>query len=113
VIDIDNPAVLSLDLSMISMNSSETKANVNVLVKDGGVIKTGQYFVAAAYEDETGYVTSPSGFSNAVSISTDSYFVDLPVTQHYNRQYINTDGSELNVLSNKSLSIEISDIDTR
>src|SRR5690606_38315346 len=39
IIDIDNPDVLSLDLSMISMNSSEIKPSVNVLVEKGGAIK--------------------------------------------------------------------------
>lgn len=114
VIDIDNPDVLTLDLSMISMNSSEIKADVSVESEDGGgIIKSGQYFVAVAYKDENNYITGASNFTTPISISTDLYRKDEPINITTTRDFVYTKGSELDVPTNKSLVVNVSNIDTK
>lgn len=108
LINISQPNTLDLDISMLSMNSSEVKPSITVeSIDSGGIIKSGQYFVAVAYKDINDFQTGTSEFSLPISIS------DSPYQISNSRQYINTIGSQPDSATTKKLVINIKDIDPR
>lgn len=110
-IDIDNSA---LDISLIAVGESAKKPIIEATVLDtGGSITTGQYFIASSYNFNEDITTSPQSISNAISIGAEPYYNNISITPAINRDFGATDGDLIPVPTNKSIQVNISNLDNK
>lgn len=116
VIDID-ATIQPTDISLMSLQTSYIKSNVNVYVNDaGGNLVSGQYFVALSYGLGSDFTSSIFGLSKPISIAQEDYLTVPPtagtIPPAINQRFGNVSGSILGIPTRKSLNISISNIDT-
>lgn len=108
-IDIDSN---SYDISLFSINSSANKPIIDATVVDnGGSVISGQYFIAVSYNLGDSYTTEPLIVSNGISIASEDYYNNKPVTETLTKLYGQTDGDIIPTATRKSLSINVTNID--
>lgn len=116
VINIDNdysalPITDSISFLSIIPNAKSPEISVDVN-NDGGNMKSGQYFVAAGYTDENSYETSALYFTTEISISPNGNYVSSGGSSTDNEWALVNGASLAESRSTKSITINISDIDT-
>lgn len=109
-IDIDST---TYDISLLSINSSASKPIIEATVIDnGGLVTSGQYFIAVSYNLGDTYTTQPLIVSKPISISSEDYYNNQPVTETLSKLYGQTDGDILPSPTRKSIQINVTDIDS-
>lgn len=80
--------------------SPDTSVTVNEL---GGILRTGAYYFAYNYVDEEGFET------NYTSVSGPTFITEDSISEGFN----NYDGAEPNTITSKSLTLNLTNVDTR
>lgn len=107
-IDIDNT---NIDVSLISLGANSTNPIVEATVIDGGGnITSGQYFIGVSYNLGEDFTTSVTSLTNGISIASEGYFTQ-DFTSTNTREYGATDGEAMLVPTNKSILINLSNLD--
>lgn len=113
VLNIDNSDSGSLDIDLLSIESSAIKPIVNATILDtGGGVTAGQYFIAVSYNLGDTFTTSPLVISNPLSIAFESYFPDVVINEPITTQFAATDGDIITTPTSKAISINVSSLDS-
>jgi len=105
------------DVNLLSLQTSYSKSILDVVVNDndGGNIPAGQYFIALSYGLTRDNMSSIFGISKPISISQPDYLVIPGATAigtDVNVKFGNVIGSIIGTPTSKTLSINITNIDT-
>lgn len=111
VINVDIDSSL-LNISLLSIESSSKKPIIEATVNDtGGSVTTGQYFISISYNVGNSFTTEPLSISSPISIGVEKYYNNIVVNNNNSKEFGLTDGDVIPIPTNKSISLNITNID--